>query len=48
MPVPAGRLGWRGQLGLLMPHSDTEPDSEFVALAPERVSMSDSTDLFGA
>ncbi|HXN22273.1 MAG TPA: maleate cis-trans isomerase [Candidatus Dormibacteraeota bacterium] len=29
---------WRGRLGLLLPHSDTEPDSEFAALAPDGVS----------
>ena len=31
--------GWRGQLGLLMPHTDVEPDSEFAALAPDGVSV---------
>ena len=31
--------GWRGQLAVLMPHADVEPDSEFSALAPEGVSV---------
>jgi maleate isomerase len=30
--------GWRGRLGLLLPHADTEPDTEFAVLAPEGVS----------
>lgn len=32
--------GWgaRGRLGLLLPHTDVEPDSEFAALAPDGVS----------
>ena len=30
--------GWRGRLGLLMPATDVEPDTEFAALAPEGVS----------
>lgn len=30
---------WRGQLTLLMPHSDVEPDSEWFRLAPEGVSV---------
>jgi maleate isomerase len=31
--------GWRGQLGLLMPHGDVEPESEFGALASDGVSL---------
>lgn len=31
--------GWRGQIALLMPHADVEPDSEFGVLAPEGVSV---------
>ena len=30
--------GWRGRLGLLLPHADIEPDTEFATLAPEGVS----------
>ena len=30
--------GWRGRLGLLLPHADVEPDAEFATLAPEGVS----------
>ena len=31
--------GWLGRLGLLMPHTDIEPDSEFAALAPVGISV---------
>jgi maleate isomerase len=30
--------GWRGRLGLLLPATDVEPDTEFAALAPDGVS----------
>ncbi len=36
---PADGWGASGQLGLLMPHTDVEPDSEFAALAPDGVSI---------
>lgn len=30
--------GWRGRLGLLLPQTDAQPDSEFAVLAPDGVS----------
>jgi hypothetical protein len=30
--------GWRGRLGLLLPATDLEPDTEFATLAPDGVS----------
>ena len=30
---------WQGQVALVMPHSDVEPDSEWIALAPDGVAV---------
>src|SRR6185295_11426390 len=31
--------GWRARIGLLTPHADIGPESEFQAMAPEGVSI---------
>jgi maleate isomerase len=32
-------IGWRARIGLLTPHNDIVPESEFWAMAPEGVSI---------
>ncbi len=39
--------GWRARIGVLVPHSDAMPESEFGAMAPEGVSVHGGRVLWG-